>query len=229
MKKITTFFGLASLLLFASCSDDTTTLPVDKGPGEMTYFSTDMGYQSGVAHGSISYTRQTFMNLNAPADSSSATYGTDAWISFNLNPASETYSPIGSDAKWDLAFSYYVTAMDDGEEVTDYGVTGVLVNTNKGIEVASYSYDESDVETDITAAFENFSLEDADALTFESSAEGIGYDWKNFSLTSMLYSVSTNVFYLIKTAEGETYKLRFIGFYGESTSERVIQTQYQRL
>jgi len=211
--------------LFSACSDEDEIVEVkDYG---LKSFEANLSYNSEAAHGEVAYKEQTYFAFGEENAIGSGTFGTDSWTTFFLIPDTTAYNVTASVEDWDLLLSYYVEALEDEGEVVPYGVTGVLLNTEKGIRVAKLEYTDSEEETAITQAFANLALSEVSGLTFSSDINTIGHSWKAFDLSAMMYTVHSNWFYIVKMTNGDTYKLRFISFYGASTSERVIKFEYQ--
>lgn len=111
---------------------------------------------------------------------------------YNLSTNQEVQaSPDISD--WDLVFQRYVTDV----EGTMYPVLGALQNPNASVAVST--------NPDATLPELNFSEE----------INTVGYDWKQFENGS--YTVNSDVYYYIKTANNKFYRFRFLSFEGAAT------------
>lgn len=115
-------------------------------------------------------------------------------------------------ADWDLLFTRYTHVFYEplpGFPPTDtlpYQVVGVLSNHQSGVEVATL----------VSADFASFTLADAAPLTYSNFQNAIGFEWKNFTLNDENYVVDSERLYIIKTVEGNYYKLRFVEFYNNA-------------
>lgn len=133
-----------------------------------------------------------------------------AYMSFDNGGQIVTVAPRNDE--WDLLFTRYTHVFYEplpGFPPTDtlpYQVVGVFSNHQSGVEVATIP----------SAVFDSFSLADAASLTFSRFQNAIGFDWKNFTLNDENYVVDANRLYIIKTVEGNYYKLRFVEFYNNA-------------
>lgn len=105
---------------------------------------------------------------------------------------------------WDICFTKYSTVIPDNNGVpTDYLVRGVYSNPYKqidvGIDTINYYYD---INKDLLDSYDYFNDQDA-----------IGYEWKVFN--NSVYEVIDYHTYILKSIDGESYKLRFTRFYNE--------------
>jgi len=125
--------------------------------------------------------------------------------------------------EWDLIFTQYTTLLftEEGEPYP-YLVTGVLSN-RAGVVVAS----------DTLMDFNNIDRATAEEMSFSSSIDEIGYDWKilegDINTGNIVYVINTDINYVIRDPEGFFYKLRFIGFYNHSGIKGFPSFEYQRL
>ena len=104
---------------------------------------------------------------------------------------------------WDLVFTQYtakVTQITTGI-VEDYSVNGVLLNRNR-----------VEATTEFAKPFNEIVYSDLENYNFTNQRDIIGYEWKDFDFDSNTYSIFDNHTYLVKTQEGNYYKLRFTGF-----------------
>ncbi|NNC83302.1 MAG: hypothetical protein HKN79_06970 [Flavobacteriales bacterium] len=99
---------------------------------------------------------------------------------------------------WDLLFSHYTFYFE--EEEIPYLVAGALLNPHQ---VQAQSLEEYD--------FEAIDADYLDGIALSDQRDIIGYDWKYFDLDSETYSIVDNA-YVIRTVEGNRYKLQFTGF-----------------
>lgn len=190
-------------------------------------FEADLKYDSEVEHGTVAYTQQVYFKFGESDTVATGLYGTDSWNQFYLlqDSAATNYTSDVND--WDLVFTNYTDNLGTDEEPMAYNVTGVLINTDEEIEVGLYEYTDSEDSDEISAAFANLDLDAISGTVYSTDVDVIGYNWKSFDMSSYTYTVATNEFYLAKLSSGDIYKLHFVSFYGESTSERIIKIEYQ--
>ena len=111
---------------------------------------------------------------------------------------------------WDFVFTQYSTILYTDQGIaTPYFVRGVLNNRN-GVEVA----------LDSLIGFTNLTSSDISRLQFSVKSDAIGYDWKSVKIdgTTATYAVRPKNTYVIKSAGGLYYKLRFTGFFNDRGS-----------
>jgi hypothetical protein len=126
---------------------------------------------------------------------------------------------------WDINFTRYTHVFYGpvpGFPPTDtlpYQVVGVLSNYQNGVAVAKLD----------SADFTTFTLADAATLTFSGNQDAIGFDWKNFTLSDENYVVEPQKLYIIKTAEGNYYKMRFVEFYNNAGTKGYPTVEVQLL
>jgi hypothetical protein len=120
-------------------------------------------------------------------------------------------SAVPGTQDWDLLFTRYVTTLNDGTgNMLNYLVTGTL--SGLGVEVAQADgVDPATVDHTLYA----------DDYTAE--LDPIGYDWKEFSLSTLAWSVPQDRAYFVKTAQDRIWKLVFYDFEGASTGTVVFE------
>lgn len=112
-------------------------------------------------------------------------------------------------SQWDLLFTRYWTPLEDGGELVDYSLTGVL--SGAGVEVA-----------------EARGVAPADAVlddyvgSFTTTLDEIGYDWKAFSFSTG-WSIDQELSYFVKLSDNTVWHINFIDFEGSSTGTTVFQ------
>ncbi len=126
-----------------------------------------------------------------------------------VSPERESYT---------LKFSKYSTMLttDEGDSIP-YLVTGVLLNPYN----TSAAMD--------TNSFSSITLSDTSDMVFSVKQDAIGYNWKSYNFDSGLYTVNPDMNYIIKCGSGFYYKMRFIGFYGESGQKGTITLEIAKL
>lgn len=145
------------------------------------------------------------------------------YLSFDNGGEIVSVEPV-SDA-WDILFTRYTHVFYEplpGFPPTDtlpYQVVGVLSNYTNGVEVAALD----------GADYASFTLADAANLTFSTEQDAIGYDWKNFTLNDENYVVEPQKLYIIKSLEGNYYKLHFVEFYNNAGTKGYPTFEVQEL
>ena len=131
-----------------------------------------------------------------------------AYYSFTMD-ASVDVEPANG---FDLLFCRYFTLLEDpgtGDSI-DYLVTGILsggdvqVVQADGVDPAVVSYDDY-------------------AAALSMDPEIIGHDWKEFDLSTFMWSVPDDRVYFVKTANDRVWKIQFVDFEGSSTGTAVFE------
>ncbi len=128
-------------------------------------------------------------------------------------------------ADWDIVFTRYTHVFYEplpGFPPTDtlpYQVVGVLSNYLNGVTVAKVD----------SADYASFVLADAANLTFSADQDALGFDWKNFTLSDENYEVEPQQLYVIKSVEGNYYKLHFVEFYNNAGTKGFPTFEVQEL
>jgi hypothetical protein len=112
--------------------------------------------------------------------------------------------------KWDILFGGYKTLLEGG---TEYSVRGALTNQVHKIEVA----------IDTVTAWKDISADAA--YEYSDKIDAIGHAWKSYS--GGAYQVPENKIYVLKYDDGKMYKLKFLNFYNENSTQGFPQFQYQ--
>ncbi|MBG65242.1 MAG: hypothetical protein CMP73_01110 [Flavobacteriales bacterium] len=131
----------------------------------------------------------------------------------------ENNSPIEEplDSEWDLLFTQYTHLYINNDANPSYLVTGVLINSSSGIEVAI------DSVTPFLEINENSILN----YTFSNNQNIIGYNWKEYNFESQYYYVKDYISYIIKDSKGRYFKLRYIDFYNSIGEKGAPMFEYQ--
>ncbi len=125
------------------------------------------------------------------------------YVHFNLRTGQQvTIAP--PDGAYDLLFTGYNHQFYDPFML--YAVSGV-VNAFSGARVAELT------QPDFAAV----SLNDTIAHPFSLAEDAVGYDWKQF--TGSVYVVFPEKVYIVHTAHGTYFKVRFIDFYDAASTQ----------
>lgn len=106
-------------------------------------------------------------------------------------------------ADWDLVFTQYTTKVtQEATQITeDYSVNGVLINP---FMVA--------VAHEFVKPFTEINYLDLNTYAYSGNWDAIGYDWKYYDFDAMMYVIEPGRTYIIKSTEGDYYKMRFTSF-----------------
>lgn len=226
---------LATVAFLASCSDNDD--PITPKDFSLKTFAADMGYekpQGGGMANNFTHKKQTYMKFDKAEPIAIGKYGENSWTTFDILPKvpndkgvlidNKNYNVTTNVIDWDLLFTQYKgNAMKGrGDGVMPYFLTGVLINT-ENVEVALYKYEDSKDEAEITKMFKDLTLANVTNLKYSKEIDCIGTAWKGMPPT---YHPKTNFFYIAKTKSGNVYKVRFVGVYGSTKSERIFTCEY---
>ncbi len=236
---------LAAVALMTSCSDDDEKItPKDYG---MKTFSADMKYQpeeGGMSH-DFNCKQQTYFKLGQNNAVAVGEFGTDSWTRFDLLPKlpkekdkngaglpeidNPNYNVTTTVKGWDLLFTQYVGDAYNGHgpegNIMPYFLAGVLINT-ANVQVGLHKYEESEIPEDIAKAFADLKLSDVANVEYSGKIDAIGTSFRALIGMPPTYKLRLNNFYIIKTNNGDIYKLRFIGYYGETQKDKVFTCKY---
>jgi hypothetical protein len=124
-----------------------------------------------------------------------------------ITPQPERYN-------WDFMLGQYATIIFTNDGIpTEYTVRGALINST-GVEVA----------IDSTMYFRDIVLEDVQDMEFTDRIDIIGHEWKAYIEPD--YVIDTLYNYIIRDADGLSYKLKFTGYYSSAISEVPPQKGY---
>ncbi|GAA4845663.1 HmuY family protein [Algivirga pacifica] len=206
MKKLSVF-ALALTSLLWSC-DTTTVDPVNTDAQELQVV---MGEE---------YTTQVFVNLDQDEEEGktlSVESTANDYVVFDFT-ADQIPTPNNLEG-WDILFTNYkINIPVSATEFQAYDVTGVLINTEAGamaVAVDSSNYAEVD-------------LARAQSMELSTEMQAVGYNWKSLNFDTFQYDIVADKYYVIKTAEGEYFKLRFLDFYLDGV-KGTPGFEYQRL
>ena len=183
--------------------------------GPQYYYSVQFGFEfsKGELSAGVVNSLDTYDNIVLPKDPA------------NGNDLTEKLPKSGD---WNLLITQYLTEdsyTEDGVlKYMAYPVVGVLINKDKGVEVANVK----------DANFETITLAEASAMDFKDDFDAIGFDWKELDFTTFSYTIVKNNYYLVKLTNGDIYKLEFEDFYGNNpetgkAEKGHITFQYQLL
>lgn len=123
-------------------------------------------------------------------------------VAYSFTSASELLiEPPKTD--YDLCFTQYTHVFTDPPY--PYSVNGVLINSFNTEVAEAFQTDFADIDEAFAAT-----------LVYSHDLDVIGYDWKSFNLQDNIYNVATTQNYLIRDADNNLFKLRFIDFYDEN-------------
>ena len=130
-----------------------------------------------------------------------------------------TNEPIES-KKWDIVFTTYKESIkDDKGNPYPYIIRGALTN-HKNIEVC---------EINQTISYEKCTKDFALQQQYNTNADEIGYDWKEYSQQTGKYTILPNRFYIIKTANNQYFKMKFVDFYDDQGRKGYPKMAWQLL
>ena len=122
---------------------------------------------------------------------------------FNFDNGAVTVEP--AKASWDIEWTWSMHSYPYQGSVIPYGFSDyVFINNLGGAQVAVVTSADA---TAAATAYTNFSESDISTLTFSNERNAIGADWRS---TSPATGIFYNIFYIVKDANGNYYKLKFV-------------------
>lgn len=134
------------------------------------------------------------------------------FVAYNIQQR-EVVSVEPSKDEWDLLLTQYsdILFTDEGMP-TPYSVRGVLLNPYQTKALA--------LKLENPTYFDSIDRDFALSQNFSDVLNIIGYDWKSVEINenqnTALYGIRQNMIYLVKTAQNNYFKLRFVGYNNEA-------------
>jgi len=137
---------------------------------------------------------------------------------FSFGNSGEIKSLEPDKSTWDLLFTQYSELLYDGENLIPYLVTGVQINRFNTEAVLDESTEFNDIILKSTLQYD-----------FTPDIDRPGYLWKKYNFDEGTYDIYPEKIYIIKSQNGQFYKLRFIDFYSSEGEGGHPKFEYQRL
>jgi hypothetical protein len=138
------------------------------------------------------------------------------FLSFNGGGTVHNFEPDNNN--WDFIFTQYSVYFGPPNNIP-YKVTGVLTNPAQ-----TYSY-----FMDSTSNFDSISYKNVVPSKFTTMRDNIGYTWKRFTFAGSTYTTISQYSYIIKSGNGQYYKMRFLQFYNPQGNKGYPQFQLYQL
>lgn len=137
------------------------------------------------------------------------------FVMYSFSTGHEAYiEPKKTD--YDLCFTYYTHFFINPFQY--YQVAGVLNNAyrTRAMKIKD-------------KPFQDIVISDTLGRQFSAERNAIGYDWKDFSLNTNLYTVHPSFCYIIQDNKGYFYKLHFIDFYTTAGIKGAPKFEFKKL
>lgn len=141
------------------------------------------------------------------------------FFSFNTNSIVDV-EPNKTD--WDLNFTVFTNIIPG---YGAYGYADFVVNNSKS-NVKAYMIND---EVANALNYDNYALTNVDTSKFTDDQRSIGASWRNGGGPDTLPTLKDNVFYIIKDADGNLYKLKFLALTNEAGERGYPQFIYSLL
>jgi hypothetical protein len=139
------------------------------------------------------------------------------FLSFNGGGVIHDFEP--NDANWDLFFTQYSVWFGAPNNIP-YKVTGVLTNP---LQTRAYFMDS-------TTNFDSITIKNVTDSRFNNTAQdNIGYLWKHFEFSGSSYDINEKYNYIVRSGNGQIFKLRFLSFGNALHPKGYPQFQYYLL
>lgn len=136
---------------------------------------------------------------------------------FSFSDGGQIVYPEPPKDSWDIVFTRYRYIYHHLNNFP-YIVSGVLLNPNN---TAAFS--------DSTTAYDAISINNITNAKFSNFRDIIGFDWKYYDIPSGKYTVNKKKNYIIRTRNGQYWKLHFLDFYNSSGIKGSPSFEYERL
>ncbi|MDG3580937.1 HmuY family protein [Galbibacter pacificus] len=124
--------------------------------------------------------------------------------------------------KWDLNFTHYIDLLSfQGDDYAYTYQDFIVSNTKAGI--TAYQVAVSDF------TYEDFTSENIVEANLSADQRSIGSSWRNAGGPNAQPSIKEDVFYVLKDADGNYYKIRFTAMYNESGERGYPKFEYSLL
>ena len=142
------------------------------------------------------------------------------FFSFNTN---STVQVEPSKTKWDLNFTVFTNKVDQaGDPKGSYGYSDFIVqNSYGGVKAYKVTIPEGDKNF-----YKAYSLQDVEENSLSADFTTIGGTWREVANAKVLHK---NVFYVIKDAKGNYYKMRMLDFFSEKGDRGYPKFEYSLL
>jgi hypothetical protein len=136
------------------------------------------------------------------------------FLSFNGGGIVHDFEPVQTN--WDFIFTQY-SVYFGAPYYIPYKVTGLLTNPYQ-----TYAY-----FMDSTTNFDSITLKTVVQGDFNTNRDNVGYEWKRFN--GVNYTENTAYNYIIKSGNGQYFKMRFLDFYNAQDIKGYPKFQYYLL
>lgn len=133
---------------------------------------------------------------------------------------------------WQIAFSSSITLFRFAGVLVPYAFKDYVFHNRHEVEVAPVLYEEEELENiDILEEFNAFELSMTADLEFNSAINTIGADWRTVSNPQFggETAVKGDRFYVVLDANGNYYKLLFVGMLSETGERGFPSIQFEQL
>ena len=189
----------------------------------------DLQYNANGSH--LGYKKIQFISVNATEytfkasnldGSSQQTYTVTKnanlnFIHFSFSNGGQTLELEPNKEDWDLLFTNHYHKFSNLP--MPFVLTQALINKHSGVLVAE----------DNNNLFQTTTLADTNRNLFTNNWDEIGFDWKIRNSQDNSYTIDNSKSFIVKTAEGLYYKIRFIDFYNASGLKGYPTFEIQKL
>lgn len=142
------------------------------------------------------------------------------FFSFNTN---SVVSVEPSKTKWDLNFTVFTNKVDQGGEPKgSYGYSDFILQNRYG-GVKAYKVI---IPKEVKTFYKDYNLQSVEENLFSEDFSTIGASWREVANAKVLYK---DVFYVIKDAKGNYYKMRMLDFFNEKGDRGYPKFEYTLL
>jgi len=149
-------------------------------------------------------------------------------VYLSLSGSGSIVSQAPPSEEWDFVLTKYTHVYFDQPLTSPfryYPVCGAIVNKWNGSTACMLEKD----STDYYFPYEQFTTEQLGNIAFSPDADVMGFDWKIYDFGTASYFMAPYLFFVLRDARGDYYKLRFIDFYDSNGIKGTVSMEYQRL
>jgi len=142
------------------------------------------------------------------------------FIHFDLDNGVTEYAPEKD--SWDLMYGTYTEKFPLGDASIPYSFNDYIILNH-------YSTTSAIVMIEGNTTYEDFSIQQAQNLTFNNEINAIGSNWRQGGGPSSAPAVYEDRFFVIQDSQGSYYKIKFISMYDENNERGLTTFEFEIL
>jgi len=142
------------------------------------------------------------------------------FIHFDLDNGVTEYAPEKD--HWDLMYGTYTEKFPLGDATIPYSFNDYIILNH-------YSTTSAMVMIEGDTTYEDFSIQQAQNLTFNNEINAIGSNWRQGGGPNSAPAVFDDRFFIIQDSQGNYYKIKFISMYDENNERGLTTFEFEIL